>query len=229
LNFDSAIAGHVIKASADASGLGTALAIACYAAGTQILTPRGPAPVEALRPGDTVLTVLPGGPMTRAIIWTGHRRIDLTRHPDPAAIRPVLIRAGALGAGLPERDLRVSPHHGMFLEGALYEATALVNGVSIIRDEAAQTVTYHHIELAAHNIILAEGAPSETYLDTGNRDMFAEFHDGPVQRHAVFRTAENAPTCAPLIRDGAQADAMRARLSPPEIVGRISALWHAFA
>ncbi len=196
--------------TADPAG-GYDLSIACYATGTLILTRNGAIPIERLQPGDEVVTVLPAA--SRRIIWTGHRTIDLRRHPDPDAIRPVLIRAGALGAGLPERDLRVSPHHGIYLDGALFEAAGLVNGVTILRDHAARYVTYHHIELATHSLILAEGCPSETYLDTGNRDMFVEY-DGPLQLHAVFRNADNAPACAPVIRIGSPvADGMRARLA----------------
>jgi autotransporter passenger strand-loop-strand repeat protein len=184
----------------------------CFAAGTRILTPSGEVPVEMLVPGDTVVTVRDDGPATRQVVWTGRRATDIRRHPHPERVRPVRILAGAFGAGVPERDVRVSPNHAIYIDGALFEAIRLVNGVSIIQETMTNTVTYHHIELDGHDIVLAEGLPAESFLDTGNRDMFAA-SQGVVQLFPGFRTAENAPTCVPLHRTGPALDRARARLS----------------
>jgi antigen 43 len=188
---------------------------ACYAAGTRILTQTGEVAVEALQVGDTVVTVRAGGPPTAKIVWTGRRAIDIARQPDPSIVYPVRILAGAFGGGLPERDLLVSPHHGIVFQGELFEAIALVNGETIIQDRTINFITYHHIELEAHDIVLAEGLPAESFINTGNRGMF-ENSTGVVQLFPDWRTADNAPTCVTLHRSGAavaRAHAALARLA----------------
>jgi hypothetical protein len=190
---------------------GFAELVPCFAAGTRILTENGEVLVEDLKLDDAVITVREGGPMTSKVVWTGRRAIDASRHPTPEIVRPVRILAGAFGGGLPERDLRVSPHHGIYLDGALFEALALVNDTTIIQEHQTRYVTYHHIELEEHDIMLAEGLPTESYLDTGNRDMF-ENTEGAIKLHPDFRTAENAPTCGPLYRNGHEVEKAKAKL-----------------
>jgi autotransporter passenger strand-loop-strand repeat protein len=184
---------------------------ACYVRGTRLLTPRGEVPIESLAMGDRVITNGPAGRRTARIIWVGYRHIDLTRHAWPGLCAPVRIRAGALGRGRPRRDLRVSPRHGLYLDGQLFEAIALVNGQSIYQERQARAVTYHHIELATHSLILAEGCLAETYLDTGNRWMF-DAPAAPLVLHPVFAPA-TAAGCAPRVSDAATLAAMRARLT----------------
>ena len=46
-------------------------------------------------------------------------------------------------------------------------------------------VTYYHVELETHDILIADGAPAESYLDTGNRRMF-ENVDAPLILHPDF-------------------------------------------
>ena len=191
----------------------------CYCAGTRILTPGGYVEVEKLSPGDTVVTVGDAGPEICEIIWTGKRSVDLARHADREKVMPVRISAGAVGAGLPLRDLRVSPDHALYLDRHLIEAKNLVNGVTIVREPEARRVTYHHVELASHAIMLAEGLPAETYLDTGNRMMFDG--PGPIVLHPNFggQTAtpdlalqSRAQACAPLALEGDVVAAVRQRL-----------------
>jgi hypothetical protein len=172
----------------------------CFAAGTRILTPEGERRVEHLAIGDEVLSARDGH-AARQIIWVGSRTIDITRHANPEKIIPVLIKAGAFGPGLPERDLRLSPDHALFIGGQLIEAKTLVNGATIIRDRGQKFVTYHHIELASHDVVLAEGLPAETYLDSGNRQNF-ETDAGPIALHADFAAAAREAACAPLTLDG---------------------------
>jgi hypothetical protein len=69
-------------------------------------------------------------------------------------------------------------------------------------------VTYHHIELARHDVVLAEGLPAETYLDSGNRGNFAE-GAGAVALHADFAAKSRAAACAELLVDGAIVEATR--------------------
>ena len=105
---------------------------ACFAEGTCLATPDGPVAVEALRPGMRVLTV---AGCARPVRWVGRRRVDLTRHPAPEEVCPIRVRAGALGQGVPPRDLRLSPEHALFLDGGLVPARLLVNGSSIVRGD----------------------------------------------------------------------------------------------
>ena len=151
----------------------------CFAAGTMILTTTGERPVESLRPGDLVPVL--GGRIGR-VVWTGRTRIDLARHAAPHAVAPIRIRAGALGDALPHRDLVVSPDHALWTDGVLVPAYLLVNDATIRREPAAGTVLYVHVELDRHALLLAEGTPAETYLDTGNRGLFAG-NTGPRQLH----------------------------------------------
>ncbi len=159
------------------------LTIACFASGTEIMTDGGPLAVEALRIGDAVCLASGG---TRPVRWIGRRHLDLTRHPNPATARPIRIRAGAFATGVPARDLLVSPDHALFTHGVLIPARLLVNGATILVETACQAVTYWHVELDAHDVLLAEGLPAESYLDTGNRGMF-ENAAGPLVLHPDFR------------------------------------------
>jgi len=144
---------------------------ACYVAGTRIATERGPVAVEHLRRGDRVRTVLSRGYVP--IIWTGRREVRCASHPRPHEVWPVSISAGAFGPGQPVRDLLVSPGHAIFMDGALVPASLLLNGVTI-RQIPTAIVRYHHFELPAHEVVLAEGLPAESYIDAGNRDSFAD-------------------------------------------------------
>jgi hypothetical protein len=146
----------------------------CYAEGTRIaiLDADGRATeraVEDVRAGDVAL--LADG-RTRPVVWVGSRRIDVARHPDPKAVAPIRIAAGAVAPGLPRRDLTVSPDHAVMVDGALIPARLLVNGASIRRLDV-KSVRYLHIELDAHDLLLAEGLAAESYLDTGNRATFS--------------------------------------------------------
>lgn len=139
----------------------------CFVTGTRIATPAGEAPVEALRPGDRV-ALADGG--TAEVRWIGRQSIA-ARFADPLHVWPVRIRAGALDDGVPHRDLLLSPGHAVRVGGVLAHAAALVNGSSIVREtQVSERFTYWHVELDTHALLLAEGAPTESYLDA-----FAEF------------------------------------------------------
>ena len=74
---------------------------------------------------------------------------------------------------MPQRDLLVSPDHAIFVDGKLICARQLVNGTTIRQETGWTAVDYYHVELDQHAILLAEGLPAESYIDTGNSGFFA--------------------------------------------------------
>jgi hypothetical protein len=184
---------------------GDPVAPLCYLAGTRILTSRGEIPVECLRAGDLVAARWGG---LRPVRWIGRQSFAgrfLRHNPDK---QPVRLHAGALGGGLPLRDLCVSPGHSVLLDGQLVLAHLLVNGVTITRDEVPETVHYYHIELTTHDCVLAEGAWSETFADAG--DMRGQFHNAAsfAARHPDYSPPPLPPLCAPRPEQGAALEAL---------------------
>ncbi|MGE0222624.1 MAG: Hint domain-containing protein [Acetobacteraceae bacterium] len=203
----------IVNTGSTATTITTNLAVPCFAAGTRIATETRDAVVETLRPGDKV-RVFPCGAL-REIVWIGHRHVDCRRHPNPRAVQPVQIEAGTFGPGLPARDLLLSPDHALYFEGVLIPVRCLVNGDTVAPMDV-DTVTYYHVELTGHDILLTEGLPAESYLDTGDRDSFV---NGPDAMHLfpAFGDGANAAlvrdalACAPLVITGPQVDAARNR------------------
>ena len=173
---------------------------ACYCRGTLIQTEMGEVAVEALAGGDVVMTA---SGVLRPIRWIGHRE-----HAERFALRnralwPVMIEAGALAHDVPRRDLFVSPSHAMYLDNVLIPALALVNGTTIRQVQPHGAVTYFHVELDDHDIIVAEGSLSESYVDDDNRGMFANA--------ATYPGKDGGPAiyCAPRLQQGSQVEAVR--------------------
>lgn len=172
--------------------------MACFVTGTRIRTERGDVAVEHLRAGvDRVITA---EGRVAPINWIGHRAADNMSTDD----RPVRLRAHCIGPDLPERDLLVSPEHAIFLDGALYPAASLVNTHSIGRADL-DSVTYFHILLDRHDIILAEGLPTESFLPNDNWDQFDNAASAPVSDALVL-------PCAPRITQGARLQAVLDRI-----------------
>ncbi|HZU89417.1 MAG TPA: Hint domain-containing protein [Stellaceae bacterium] len=171
-------AGITFNATVNVSGyeIISVAAAPCYCAGTLILTEEGERPVENLAIGDRVVTRTG---KARPIKWIGRRSFAPRFIGGNRALLPILVRAGALADGVPARDLWVSPGHALYFDDRLVKAEALVNGVSIVQGETIDnTIEYFHIELDSHDILLAEGAPAESYIDCDNRGQFhnaAEF------------------------------------------------------
>jgi hypothetical protein len=164
--------------------------VICFAAGTLIRTESGVRPVETLMPGDRVLT-RDDGP--QEVLWTGDRRMTGARLYAMPQLRPIRLRAGALGADRPEADLLVSPQHRVLVAGAaaralfgeaevLVAAKDLVDERGVVIDSALREVRYVHVLLPRHEVIWANGLetesfhPSNTSLETVN----------PAQREALL-------------------------------------------
>ncbi len=182
--------------------------VVCFARGTRLAGPDGERPVEHLTVGDNLLTAS-GRP--RRIVWIGRRSIDCARHPDSRAAWPVRVGAGAFGPGLPRRDLLLSPQHAIFAEGVLIPVKRLANG-STVRQEARASIEYFHVELDRHDILLAEGLPVESYLDTGDRACFENGGAALVLHPDFGRLAWDAGACAELKVTGPEVAAVRAQL-----------------
>jgi collagen type I/II/III/V/XI/XXIV/XXVII alpha len=191
------------------SGTGTdiTLVAACYLRGTHIRTAGGEQPIETLAVGDLVMT---RSGLLRPIRWIGRRRYSSACVFGNADLLPVCIRADALAAGVPCRDLRVSPDHAMFLDGMLIPARDLINGRSILRETGDEEVSYIHIEFDTHDVIFAEGALSESFADDDSRQMFDNYADY-VRAHGF--AVERAQFCAPRVEEGDALEAVRHRLS----------------
>ncbi len=173
-----------------------------------ILTSEGEVAVESLKVGDHVVTA---SGTARPIRWIGRRSFDIRRHAVPSSVMPVRILAGAFAGDLPRRDLVVSPGHSLFVDDSLIPVRFLVNGTTIVQDRSVDTVTYFHVELDSHDVLLAEGLPAESYLDTGNRRDF-ENAGRVVTLHPLFEAKDWADTCAPLLKSGPTVEAVKSRL-----------------
>ncbi len=182
--------------------------VPCFALGTRIATPDGEVAVESLHVGDLVLA----DGAERDVIWIGHRTVDCARHPNPAQVWPIRIEVGAFGPAEPRRPLYLSQDHAVFQDGVLIPVKYLVNGTTITQ-VPMDSVTYFHVELARHAVLLAEGLPAESYLDTGDRADFAN-GGGVVTLHPDFASLRReAGACAPLVITGPVLDAVRNRLA----------------
>ena len=183
----------------------------CFLAGTAIQTPDGARPVETLVAGGLVRTA---DGAVRPVRWVG--RTLVTRvFADPVRLMPVRVCAGALGDGLPVRDLWVSPGHALRVEGLLVHAQALINGRTILRETDMPLVfAYHHVELDSHDLLLAEGVAAESYL--ASRSEFAA---------DAWEAADWAVRCALPEHDPAEMTLPRvksARQLPPALRARLA-------
>jgi hypothetical protein len=181
---------------------------ACYLRGTRIAVPSGETAIEALRPGDLVLTA---SGAARPVVWIGHRQFRVADSANPSGVRPVRVRAGAVAPGVPARDLVVSPEHMLLLGDVLIPARALVNSTSVAVAPEIEAPHYFHVELESHDVLIADGMPAESWLDVGNRALFA---NAPVPAlRPDLEATPAASACAPVVEGGAALDAIRVMLA----------------
>ncbi len=94
----------------------------------------------------------------------------------------------------------------MFLDGVLIPAKALVNGSTVVRERGLDRVDYFHVELDSHDVLLAEGAASESYLEDNNRGRFHNAAEWTGDTVAGER-------CVPLVESGAELEAVRKKMA----------------
>jgi hypothetical protein len=215
--FDSAIddtTGSAFKAWSDntaSQSLGSTALVACFLEGTLIETPDGARQVETLGTGDVIVTQ---GGATTAVKWIGRQTI-MPRFGPAERHMPVRFVTGSLGNSIPHTDLTVTADHGMLVEGVICHAGALVNGTTITLvplAEMGESFTVYHIETETHEIILANGAPAETFIDNVSRRVF----DNYAEFEALYgNVAEMEELHYPR--------AMSARQVPGRILGRLTA------
>ena len=145
----------------------------CFASGAMIETEYGQKAVETIKVGDLVATRDRG---LQPVRWIGSRKIDKASMDSNPKLRPIRITCGALGRGLPINDLLVSRQHRMvvsskvsarmFASDVLVSAAKLTELPGIYVEKNVEDVTYFHILFDQHEVIYAEGAPTES-LFTG--------------------------------------------------------------
>ena len=144
--------------------------VICFTPGTLIATPKGEKPVESLTVGDRVITRDNG---IQEIRWMGQRNLNAMELAKARHMRPVLIRKGSLGNGLPERDMMLSPNHRVLVANdktALYfdESEVLVaakhlTGLDGVDEVEVGQVTYLHMMFDHHEVVLSDGAWTESF------------------------------------------------------------------
>ena len=191
--------------------------VVCFTPGTLLETPEGLKPVESLVAGDCVVTKDGGA---QPILWAGSRNVSGARLYAMPDLRPVRIREGALGGSRPNGDLIVSPDHRMLVSGptaealwgeqeVLVAARDLIDGSAIARDLAAKSVTYHHLMLEEHHVLIANGVETESFhpasaaLDAVEEDqrlrlfdVMPELADDPSRYGPMSRRSLTKPEAA---------------------------------
>lgn len=165
----------------------------CFAAGTLIETARGPRKVEDLAAGDLIVTRDRG---LRPLGWTGRRRVTARLLDIAPNLRPVTIRRGALGPGLPAQDLTVSPQHRILVKSRIAERLAgasetliaakhLCDMPGIAASPAPEGIDYHHLLFDRHELVLSNGCWTES-LFTGRQALKSIGPAGRREIRALF-------------------------------------------
>ena len=121
------------------------------------------------------------------------------------------IAAGAFGASLPARDLYLSPDHAVYVDGVLIPVKHLINGTTI-EQVPVSAITYFHVELPRHDVLLAECLPVESYLDIGDRSAFGNGGAAATLHPDFASRIWEAEGCAPLVVAGPTLAEVRQRL-----------------
>ncbi len=202
-------------------------AIVCFVRGSLIDTSSGPKPIETLKVGDLVLTKDNG---YKPISWIGSRSFSKDVLTESSKLYPVRIRQGALGDGLPEKDLYVSPQHRMLVKSKIVERVlgvrealvtakqlTVLDGIDIVTD--FDEVEYFHILFDQHEIVFAEGAETES-LYVGKESLKSLGDEACEEIFTIFpelRTLEEAPKPARALASGYKVKQMAQRHAKNEV------------
>ncbi|SEH63758.1 Hint domain-containing protein [Paracoccus alkenifer] len=187
--------------------------VVCFTTGTLIDTDRGPRPVHLLRVGDMIRTRDHG---MQPLRWLGGRQLSAAELAGQRRLHPIRVVAGALGPGMPARDLMVSPQHRLLVRSAIAERMTgapevLIAAVHLlghpgIQRVAADSVGYWHLMFDRHEIVFAEGAEAES-LHLGPMALSGMSDDALAELRSLFPdlvqagiAGEPAPTCRPIMR-----------------------------
>lgn len=187
----------------------------CFAAGTRILTPSGECPVNRLRAGDRVITRDHG---VQEIRWIGSTKLNLPALHAAPNLRPIRIRAGALGENTPSTDLLVSPQHRVLVRSkiaqrmfgtmeVLVAAKHLLKHEGIDIAEEISEVEYFHFLFDQHEVVYSNGAETES-LYTGSQALKSVGAAAREEIFALFPELENTdhtPIAARTLPSGRQA------------------------
>ncbi|WP_244936035.1 Hint domain-containing protein [Paracoccus siganidrum] len=195
--------------------------VPCFTRGTLIETASGPVAVEDLKVGDLVRTRDNG---LQPIRWIGSRKLGRAGLAAKPNLRPIRIRAGALGTGTPSADLLVSPQHRILVRSRIAQrmfstAEVLVaakqllqlDGIEIADD--LETVDYFHILFDRHEVVYSNGAETES-LYTGPQALAGVGKAAREEIFALFPTlaeTEDEPQAARLLPSGRQARKLAVR------------------
>lgn len=176
--------------------------LACFTRGTLITTDRGDVPVETLTSADKVLTQDNGLQQLRFAL---SRIVGPEELGNNKKLYPIRIMAGAMGSGLPSKDLLVSRQHRMVAKSSIVKrmfgsASVLVAAIRLtelpgiqIENNVAR-VEYFHLIFDRHEVVFAEGTPTESFLVNGNSSEMLS----PAQREEIatlFPDAQNLGCC----------------------------------
>ena len=208
----------------------TSPVLVCFSGATLIATATGERAARDIKVGDRIPTKDNG---VQTVRYVASRRLthrQLRGNPDLAPIR---IAAGALGDGLPLRDLTVSPQHAILVQSAtaelltgerevLLRAKRLLALPGVERVFPEDGIDYVHFLFDRHEIVFAEGAQAES-LFLGNRTLETFDPASEAELMALFGTLDLARqhrAAARLIPDGRTQTAIAARLGRPRVVRR---------
>jgi len=144
--------------------------VPCFTPGTRIATPRGERLIEDLQVGDKIITRDNG---IQDIAWLGMREMSGQELASAEHLNPIMVRKGALGNGLPERDMMLSPNHRVLVANdktALYfeDREVLVAAKHLIGLDGVSRldvprVRYIHFMFAQHEVVLSDGSWTESF------------------------------------------------------------------
>lgn len=144
--------------------------VVCFCQRTLGQTPSGEQEIGTLKAGDDVETIRDG---TQKVVWIGKRKLSSAELVASPHLKPVRIRAGALGDGSPRTDLLVSPQHRILISSKISErmfgereifvpAIKLIGAEGIEQVTSVAPITYVHMLFKSHQIVFANGAPAES-------------------------------------------------------------------